>query len=159
MAQQLCSLLSVDAALSVRIFNILSNYTLDWLSRYHSEYFGAQAMKIGFIQFGHGIIMEYDVTTSPSMNAHTLLSDLVSMKSFIEGMVQKQGFTSVAQAFALAVTMCTSAGRKNAQSALMVVNDGKPSLQNQTNDLVEQRDDKGCSASLSSNRRTRRAST
>merc|ERR1719386_70119 len=58
-------------------------------------------------------------------------------------MVQKKGFTNMAQAFALAETMYTAAGRKGSQSALLVISDGKPSFQFQTNELVQQLDDKG----------------
>merc|ERR1712238_273723 len=87
--------------------------------------------------------MEDGVTVSPAMNVHTLSTDLGSIKSSLEGMVQKKGFTNMAQAFALAETMYTSAGRKGAQSALLVITDGKPSFLFQTNELVEQLDDKG----------------
>jgi len=124
-------------------FNILKNYALDLLSKYHSEYYGSGAMKIGLIEFGNGIIMPDGVTVSPAMNVHTLSSDLGSVKSAVEGMVQKKGFTNMAQAFALAETMYTSSGRKGSQSALMVITDGKPSFQFQTNELVQQLDDKG----------------
>ena len=60
----------------------------------------------------------------------------------------------MAQVFALAETMYTSSGRKGAQSALLVIPDGKPpfqfqqqlddkGVQDQTNNLVQQLDDKG----------------
>ena len=49
----------------------------------------------------------------------------------------------MAQAFALAETMYTSAGGKGSQCTLQVITDGKPSFQFQTNELVEQLDDKG----------------
>ena len=61
----------------------------------------------------------------------------------MDGMEQKKGFTNMAQVFALAETMYTSSGRKGAQSALLVITDGKPSFQFQTNDIVQQLDDKG----------------
>merc|ERR1719235_2809989 len=77
------------------------------------------------------------------MNLHALTADLGDVKSAIEGMVQKKGFTNMAQAFALAETMYTSSGRKGAQSALLVITDGKPSFLFQTNELVQQLDDKG----------------
>merc|ERR1719329_1584615 len=51
----------------------------------------------------------------------------------------------MAQAFALAETMYTSTGRKGAQSAILVITDGKPSFAFQTEELVEQLDDKGVS--------------
>ena len=137
----------------------MENCALAVVEKYHSECYGKGARKVAKSEAGNGNCIEDDVTVPPAKNVHALCDELGSNKCAVEGMVQKQGFTNLAQAFALAVTMCTLAGRKTAQSALMVVNDGKPSLQNQTNDLVEQRDDKGCSASLPSNRRTRRAST
>jgi len=138
-------LIAIDGSGSVREdgFNILKNYALDLLSKYHSEYFGGQAMKIGVIEFGNGIIMEDGVTVSPAMNVRTLTTNLDDVKTSIEGMVQKKGFTNMAQAFALAETMYTSAGRAGAQSALLVITDGKPSFQFQTNELVQQLDDKG----------------
>merc|ERR1719440_900528 len=77
------------------------------------------------------------------MNLQPLNNDLSLAKAAIEDSAQKKGFTNMAQAFALAETMYTSAGRKNVQSALLVVTDGKPSFQFQTNELVEQLDDKG----------------
>merc|ERR1719329_1709274 len=138
-------IIAIDGSGSVREdgFNILKNYALDLLSKYHSEYFGGQAMKIGIIEFGNGIIMEDGVTVSPAMNVRTLTTNLDDVKTSIEGMVQKKGFTNMAQAFALAETMYTSAGRSGAQSALLVITDGKPSFQFQTNELVQQLDDKG----------------
>merc|ERR1719253_1158296 len=137
--------IAVDGSGSVREdgFNTLKNYALDLLSKYHSEYFGGQAMKIGVIEFGNGIIMEDGVTVSPAMNVRTLTTNLDDVKTAIEGMVQKKGFTNMAQAFALAETMYTSAGRAGAQSALLVITDGKPSFQFQTTNLVQQLDDKG----------------
>jgi len=137
--------IAIDGSGSVREggFDILKNYALDLVSKYQSEYFGAGAMKIGLIEFGNGIIMDDGVTVSPAMNVHALTADLGAIKTSIEGMVQKKGFTNMAQAFALAETMYTSAGRKGSQSALLVITDGKPSFQFQTNELVEQLDDKG----------------
>merc|ERR1719160_2307202 len=87
--------------------------------------------------------MEDGVTVSPAMNLHALTANMGDVKTAIEGLVQKKGFTNMAQAFALAETMYTSAGRKGSQSALLVITDGKPSFQFQTNELVEQLDDKG----------------
>merc|ERR1719326_1198572 len=137
--------IAIDGSGSVREdgFNILKNYALDLLSKYRSEYYGAGAMKVGLIEFGNGIIMPDGVTVSPAMNVHSLSADLGSVKSAVEGMVQKKGFTNMAQAFALAETMYTAAGRKGSQSALLVITDGKPSFQFQTNELVQQLDDKG----------------
>merc|ERR1719230_1792870 len=77
------------------------------------------------------------------MNVQPITDDFAVVKSAIEGTVQKKGFTNMAQAFALAETMYTAGGRKGAQSALMVITDGTPSFLFQTQELVEQLDDKG----------------
>merc|ERR1712007_3163 len=100
-------------------------------------------MQIGVIEFGNGIIMPDGVTVSPAMNVKPITANFGEVKTALEGMVQKKGFTNMAQAFALAETMYTAGGRKGAQSALLVITDGKPSFQFQTNELVEQLDDKG----------------
>jgi hypothetical protein len=137
--------IAIDGSGSVREdgFTTLKNYATALVERYQSDYFGKPAMKVGLIEFGNGIIMEDGVTVSPAMNVQPLTSDLGEVKTRIGAMVQKKGFTNMAQAFALAETMYTAAGRKGAQSALLVISDGKPSFQFQTNELVEQLDDKG----------------
>jgi len=138
-------IIAVDGSGSLREggFNTVKNYALNLLEKYHAQYFGHEAMKIGLVEFGNGIIMPDGVTVSPAMNVHTISSDLASVKGALDGMQQKKGFTNMAQAFALAETMYTSAGRAGAQSALLVITDGKPSFQFQTNNLVQQLDDKG----------------
>merc|ERR1712032_470089 len=138
-------IIALDGAGSVREagFNTLKNYALNLLTKYRHQYFGAAAMQIGVIEFGNGIIMDDGVTVSPAMNVLPITSDLGAVKSAIEGTVQKKGFTNMAQAFALAETMYTAGGRAGAQSALLTMTDGTPSFLFQTNELVEQLDDKG----------------
>jgi len=138
-------IIAIDGSGSVREggFNIIKSYALNLLTKYHSRYFDSPAMKVGLIEFGNGVIMDDGVTVSPAMNVQILTDDLTQVKTALEGMEQKKGFTNMAQAFALAETMYTSAGRKNAQSALLVITDGKPSFQFQTNEMVEQLGDKG----------------
>jgi uncharacterized protein YegL len=139
--------IAIDGSGSVREggFNTLKSYALALVAKYESTYFGASAMKVGVIEFGNGIIMDDGVTVSPAMNVQPLTSEISTVSTAIGGMVQKKGFTNMAQAFALAETMYTSTGRKGAQSAILVITDGKPSFQFQTNELVEQLDDKGVS--------------
>lgn len=137
--------IAIDGSGSVQDsgFGVIKGFALALLERYRSEYYGKAAMKIGLVEFGNGIIMEDDVSVSPAMNLHVLSFDHASVKTALEGMVQKKGFTNMAQAFALAETMYTSAGRKGAQPALLVITDGKPSFQFQTRELSMQLADKG----------------
>merc|ERR1711957_969177 len=92
-------IIALDGSGSLREdgFNILKGFAVNLLARYQSEYFGSAAMKIGLIEFGNGIIMEDGVTVSPAMLVRTLTTDLTAVKSSIEGMVQKKGFTNMAQ--------------------------------------------------------------
>ena len=138
-------LIAIDGSGSVREggFNIIKSYALTLLTKYHARYFDSPAMKVGLIEFGNGIIMDDGVTVSPAMNVQILTEDLTLVKTALQGMEQKKGFTNMAQAFALAETMYTSAGRQGAQSALLVITDGKPSFQFQTNEMVQQLGDKG----------------
>merc|ERR1719460_279195 len=124
-------------------FGALKGFATDLVSRYQGEYFGKSAMQVGVILFGNGVIMEDGNTVSPAINSQGLTSDMSAVKTAIESLPYKKGFTNMAQAFALAEKMYTAAGRKGAQSALLVISDGKPSFQFQTNELVEQLDDKG----------------
>lgn len=94
------------------------------------------------MQFGNGVILADGRTVSPAINVQPLTADLALVKTAVENLPFKKGFTNMAQAFALAEVMYTGAGRKGAQSAIMVITDGKPSFQFQTNELVEQLDDK-----------------
>lgn len=122
-------------------FGHLRNYAQNLVAKYHTEYFGSPAMKVGVILFGNGVIME-DGAVSPAINVQPLTEHMDLVKDAIEFLPYKKGFTNMAQAFALAETMYTQAGRKGAQSAILVITDGKPSFQFQTHELVEQLDDK-----------------
>ena len=85
------------------------------------------AMMVGLIEFGNCLIMPDGVSLSPAMKVHTHThsADMCSVKTTHDGMVQKKGFTNMAQAFALAEAMYTDAGRSGAQSALPLITDGK----------------------------------
>jgi len=123
-------------------FGIIKSFALTILAKYHAEYYGAEAMKVGVLQFGNGVILQDGVTVSPAINVQPLTADLALVKEAIEYLPYKKGFTNMAQAFALAEVMYTGAGRKGAQSAIMLVTDGKPSFSFQTNEMVQQLDDK-----------------
>jgi len=123
-------------------FGILKAFAVNLVSKYHGEYFGAEAMKVGVIEFGNGVVMDTG-DVSPAINQQPLTDDLSLVKTAIENLPYKKGFTNMAQAFALAEVMYTAAGRKGAQSAILVITDGKPSFAFQTQELVNQLDDKG----------------
>jgi len=137
-------ILAVDGSGSLQQtgFDIVKNFALTLITKYQTEYFGSTAMKVGVLQFGNGVIMADGRTVSPAINVQPLTQDLGLVKTGLENLPFKKGFTNMAQAFALAEVMYTGAGRKGAQSAILVISDGKPSFNFQTTELVEQLDDK-----------------
>lgn len=123
-------------------FGILRDFTVALIQKYQTEYYGASAMQVGVLQFGNGVILDDGVTVSPAINVQPLTQDMGLVKTALENLPYKKGFTNMAQAFALAEVMYTGAGRKGVQSAILVITDGKPSFKFQTNELVQQLDDK-----------------
>jgi len=122
---------------------VLVNFVSDLLKRYKAEYYGDRAVKVGIVLFGNGVIMPDGKTVSPAINAHKLSFDLESVKSVVEGLPFKKGFTNMAQAFAMAEDMFIKGSRRKAQQSVLVVTDGKPSFSFQTNEMAEQLEDKG----------------
>jgi len=137
--------IALDGSGSVRSdgFDILKEYTVALLERYQMEYFGDDAMKIGIVLFGNGVIMPDGKTVSPAINAQKLTSSKADLETAVKGLPFKKGFTNMAQAFAMAEDMFIKGSRRNAQQAVMLVTDGRPSFAFMTNEMVEQLDDKG----------------
>jgi len=137
-------IIAVDGSGSLREdgFKIMKKYTVALLGRYQTEYFGKEAMKIGIVLFGNGVIMPDGLTVSPAISAQKLTFDMAAVETTVAGLPWKKGFTNMAQAFAMAEDMFTKGSRKGAQSSVMVITDGKPSFNFMTNEMVEQLDDK-----------------
>jgi len=110
------------------------------VGRYLDKYYGSPAMRVGVLQFGNGAIM--GATVSPAINVQPITDDFSGVRSKIKDMPFKKGFTNMAQAFALAETMFSVKGRPGAQSAILIITDGQPSFQFQTNEMVVQLNDK-----------------
>merc|ERR1719361_2654544 len=87
-------------------------------------------MKVGVLLFGNGHVLE-DGAISNAINVMPLTSDMDEVHKKILELKWQRGFTNMAQAFSLADVMLQG-GRKEAQSAVMVLTDGKPSFWYQT---------------------------
>jgi len=135
--------ISIDGSGSLRNsgFEIIRNFAAGLIDRYKSKYFGADAMKIGVILFGNGEVMS-DGTVSPAVKVYKLSNDLAAVKASISALSWQKGFTNMAQAFALAEKMFLVDGRKEAQSAVLMLSDGKPTLLYETNEKVQEMKDK-----------------
>jgi len=141
--------IAVDGSGSVREngFNILKRYTKTLIGRYKTRYFGEDAMRIGIVLFGNGVLMPNPMggskeIVSPAILAQKITNDKAKILKAVDGLPFKKGFTNMAQAFSLAEDMFIKGARKSAQQSVMLVTDGKPSFAFMTNEMVEQLDDK-----------------
>merc|ERR1719238_841929 len=121
--------ISVDASGSVREkgFKVLKDFSAGLIDKYMGMYFGYEDMRIGVVQFGNGEIKD-DGTVSDALLIQKLTSDMSKVKSSIEGLEYKKGFTNMAQAFTMAEKMFLLGGRRKAMSAVLTLTDGKPSF-------------------------------
>lgn len=140
-------ILAIDASGSLKEdgFEILRNFAGNLTLRYESEYFGNEAMRVGIVLFGNGNLLTLpDGTTSIStaINIQPLTGDMNLVRSKISGLKWQRGFTNMAQAFTLADTMLSQGGRTSAQSAVLVLSDGKYSFKYQTAQKAQELKDK-----------------
>jgi len=138
-------IVAVDGSGSIREkgFDTLKAFVKKLLSRYQTEYWGDEAVKLGIVLFGNGVIMEDGKTVSPARLEKALTFDMAAVEAAVEAMPFKKGFTNMAQAFSTAENAFIQGSRRGAQSAVMVITDGRPSFNFMTNEMVEQLDDKG----------------
>merc|ERR1719353_1189625 len=104
-------------------------------------YYGEDDMSIAVVQFGNGDILD-DGSVSKAKPIIPLTGDIGKVKQAIEGLEYMKGFTNMAQAFTEAEKMFLLGGRRDAQSAVMTITDGKPSFMFQTHEKVMQLKDK-----------------
>jgi hypothetical protein len=135
--------LAIDASGSLREtgFKIIKDFAAGLIDKYMGKYYGYEDMRIGVVQFGNGEILD-DGTVSSAEHIQALTSDMSKVKTAIEGLAYKKGFTNMAQAFTLAEKMFLLGGRKRAMSAVMTLTDGKPSFLFNTYEKVLQLKDK-----------------
>jgi len=137
--------IAIDGSGSIREagFDILKKFVKTLLGRYQTEYWGDEAVKIGIVLFGNGVIMPDGKTVSPAILSQPLSFDMETIEETVKKLPFKKGFTNMAQAFSTAEVAFIQGSRRGAASAVMVVTDGKPSFNFMTTEMVEQLDDKG----------------
>jgi len=137
--------IAIDGSGSVREagFTILKNFVNELLGKYEAQYWGADAVKVGIVLFGNGVIMPDGKSVSPAIISQPLTFDHAAVKATVSGLPFKKGFTNMAQGFAAAETSFIHGSRRGSQSAVMMISDGKPSFSFMTTEMVEQLDDKG----------------
>lgn len=137
-------IIAIDSSGSLRESgsNALRDFASRYVMRLSGMYYGAEAMRVGIVQFGNGAI-EADGTVAPAINSQPLSNDLIAAQNAIQGLVWQKGFTNMAQALTLADTMLQQGGRSTAQSAVLLITDSKPSFEFQTYQKVKALKGKG----------------
>merc|ERR1740138_867227 len=139
--------LTIDGSGSLREsgFEIVRNYAANLTTRYQSLYYGMEDMKIGVVYFGNGQLeAQPDGTTTiaEALYIQGLTSDLGLIHDRILEQTWLRGFTNMAQGLQQADTMLGQGGRSDAQSAVMVISDGKFSMEFQTAEKARELKDK-----------------
>merc|ERR1719343_1561647 len=140
-------ILMVDGSGSLKKsgFDVVKNFVVNLTQKYEPEYYGRKAMKLGVALFGNGhLITAPDGSTSvqPATNVQGLTSDFDEVRTKIGALTWQRGFTNMAQGFTLADTMLSQGGRPSAQSAVLVISDGKYSFKFQTAEKAQELKDK-----------------
>ncbi|CAK0826481.1 unnamed protein product [Prorocentrum cordatum] len=122
-------------------FDIIKNFALNLTSKYQSTYYGVEDMRIGLVLFGNGEYFD-NGTVAPALEVVSITSDLDSVSTAIEGLQWQRGFTNMMQALKAADNMFAD-GRDDAQSAVMMISDGKWTNAYRTTMLATAMKDKG----------------
>jgi hypothetical protein len=122
-------ILAVDGSGSLKEpgFEVVRDFAANLTGRYKGEMYGKDMMQVGVALFGNGVV-EADGSVAKAINVIGLTSDIEAVKDAILGTQWQRGFTNMAQAFTLAGTMLQQGGRGEAQSAVLVLTDGKYSM-------------------------------
>merc|ERR1719343_2005185 len=102
---------------------MVKKFALNLTSKYQSTYYGVEDMRIGLVLFGNGEYFD-NGTVAAAIEVVDITSDLDSVSTAIEGLQWQRGFTNMMQALQVADNMFAD-GRDDAQSAVMVISDGK----------------------------------
>jgi len=144
--QDLVIALDASGSLKEKGYEIVRGFAVNLTKHYKAKYFGNAAVKIGVALFGNGHLIEMKdgsgTTIQPAIKLQGLTSDLEKVGTKIAETKWQRGFTNMAQAFTSADTILSQGGRPEAQSAVMVISDGKFSFKYQTAEKAQELKDK-----------------
>jgi len=100
------------------------------------------ATQTAIVQFGNGVLKANNTVGGAEIVAG-LNNDTSVIAVKLRELKWQRGFTNMAQAFSAAETVFLNGGRARAQSVVIVITDGKPSFNFQTNNAVKKLRRKG----------------
>merc|ERR550532_207317 len=129
-------------------FETLRNFAVNLTKSYRGRWEGTARMKLGAVFFGNGDLIAptdggTEMTIKPAITVSTLTFQMEEVRRNLEATQWLRGFTNLAQALSLADTVLNRGGRAEAQSAVLVLSDGKFSFKWQTGERVKELKDKG----------------
>jgi hypothetical protein len=139
--------LAVDGSGSLREggFEVLRNFAANLTGRYVDMYYGKEMMRVGLVQFGNGQLEtqpDGTTTVASALFIQGLTADISLVRQRVDELTWQRGFTNMAQAFQTADNMLAQTGRAEAQSAVLVITDGKYSMAFQTAEKATELKDK-----------------
>merc|ERR550532_1587766 len=145
--QDLVIALAASGSLREKGYETVRNFAVNLTKKYKAKYFGAPAIKMGVTLFGNGHLIELNdgsggTTIQAAVLLQSLTFDLAEVGKKIEATTWQRGFTNMAQAFSTADIILGQGGRSEAQSAVMVISDGKYSFKYQTAEKAQELKDK-----------------
>jgi len=116
-------------------FDILKEFAVKLLGRLQPSAYGTDAVRVAIVQFGNGHLSPEKLVSDAHL-IQELDYDLEKTKQAIVGLKWQRGFTNMAQGVLRASNMLKTSLRKDAQGIALMITDGKPSFQFQTEHAV-----------------------
>ncbi len=130
--------LDCSGSLGEKGFNILRSFAKSVITRLREKAYGHEAVKVALVQFGNGELDDKTKVIKDAIVVSGLSSDYAGVKEKMDGMTWNKGFTNMAQAFLKANQIITRFPRKTAAVTALLITDGKPSFNFQTDKAVKE---------------------
>jgi len=143
--QDLVIALDASGSLREKGYKVVKAFAETVTTKYQPKYFGEPAIKMGVALFGNGKLVDMasgGTTIEPAINLQELTFDFEEVRKKIKETEWQRGFTNMAQAFVTADSILSEGGREDAQSAVLVISDGKFSFRYQTAEKAQELKDK-----------------
>jgi len=141
--QDLILALDASSSLGQKGYDVVKQFAANLTRRYTTKkYWGKKNVKVGVVLFGNGKLIqlkEGGTRIKPAIKLHDLTFDFETVRTKIAESKWQRGFTNMAQAFITADKILHQRGRPDAQSAVMVISDGKFSFKYQTAEQIAER--------------------
>merc|ERR1719362_200642 len=126
-------ILAIDASGSVKDsgFKAIQKFARNLTARYKPKYYGQEAMKVGVVGYGNGEVSPAGLI-SPALAVHGMTFETNKLQESIAKMEWLRGFTNMAQALIKADELLGRGSRKEAHSGILLITDGRSSLEWQT---------------------------